>query len=168
MNGFKKRRQQKEEDVSQVTIYNYFESKDNLSRRVFLYYIEQATKDFEKLIYSNVSFPEKIKHLLFNEADMSTNMNPNYYESFMTEYSRDPDFAQIYNDKYIIPLLEHLFAEGASARYIDYTLNSQVLIFYMYKCELNMLKKMVLKRSYYHMPTIFSKSSFMAFLVNAN
>lgn len=49
----------KKANVSQVTIYNYFESKHNLIHEVFVYYADKALDEFEQILASNMTFPEK-------------------------------------------------------------------------------------------------------------
>lgn len=74
-------------NVSQVTIYNYFESKHKLSKDVFEYYITKASEDFEKLVYSDLPFPEKIKQIIFNKKEISKQIHQEFYYFLMKEYA---------------------------------------------------------------------------------
>ncbi|WP_099221523.1 TetR/AcrR family transcriptional regulator [Listeria costaricensis] len=121
----------KEANVSQVTIYNYFENKTNLVHQVFLHYISKATEDFVQLVNSSIAFPEKIKHLIFNEKALTQNMNPDFYAHLMQEYRTDVDFANRYNEEYVNPLLRKLFDEGKETGYIDPNINPDALLFYV-------------------------------------
>ncbi|WP_239257220.1 TetR/AcrR family transcriptional regulator [Listeria ilorinensis] len=121
----------KEANVSQVTIYNYFENKTNLAHQVFLHYVSKATDDFIQLVNSSLAFPEKIKHLIFNEKMLAQNMNPDFYAYLMEEYSLDADFATQYNEEYVNPLLRKLFDEGKEAGYIDPNINPDALFIYV-------------------------------------
>jgi len=56
----------KKANVSQVTIYNYFENKHKLIHDVFIYYVDNAFSNFEIVIKSDRPFPEKIKQIIFN------------------------------------------------------------------------------------------------------
>ena len=91
MDGFEKRREQKKRDilnaalalfmeyglqkvsiteiakkanVSQVTIYNYFESKENLVRLVFKFYVDQIWDEQKHLLVNDLPFNEKIKKII--------------------------------------------------------------------------------------------------------
>ncbi|PAM95610.1 TetR family transcriptional regulator, partial [Flavobacterium sp. IR1] len=61
----------KKANVSQVTIYNYFESKHNLIHEVFIYYVDQASAQFDQPVFSDIPFPEQIKKLIFNKKEVA-------------------------------------------------------------------------------------------------
>ncbi|WP_326938278.1 TetR/AcrR family transcriptional regulator [Alkalihalobacillus alcalophilus] len=87
MNGFERRKEQKKKNileaslalfkeygiqkvsiaeiaqkanVSQVTIYNYFESKDNLVQHVFKYYVDLVWEEQKALFDLDLPFKEKL------------------------------------------------------------------------------------------------------------
>jgi AcrR family transcriptional regulator len=51
-------------NVSQVTIYNYFGSKEALLREVFKNYVDKAIHDFEEYMNGGHSLKEKIEYIL--------------------------------------------------------------------------------------------------------
>jgi len=122
----------KKANVSQVTIYNYFESKHNLVHQVFLYYIDKATSNFEKVIYSDMPFPEKIKMLIFNKKEIASSINEEFYQYLMKEYSSEGNYIEkIYAEK-AVPYLNLLFKEGKENGYIDQNLSEEAMLFYIY------------------------------------
>ncbi|MCG1020849.1 TetR/AcrR family transcriptional regulator [Sutcliffiella horikoshii] len=158
MDGFQRRREQKKQDileaamtlfmeygiqkvsiseiaqkanVSQVTIYNYFESKHKLTSDVFGYYINKTTDDFEKLIHSDIPFPEKIKQIIFNKKEISKQIHEEFYLFMMKEYSAEGNIIEkIYVEK-ALPYFSQLFEEGKEQGYVDPNLSQEAILFYV-------------------------------------
>lgn len=158
MDGFQRRREQKKQDildaaltlymeygiqkvsiseiaqkanVSQVTIYNYFESKHKLTSDVFGYYINKATDDFEQLIHSDMPFPEKIKQIIFNKKEISKQIHEEFYLFLMKEYSAEGNIIEkIYAEK-ALPYFSQLFEEGKEQGYVDPNLSQEAILFYV-------------------------------------
>jgi AcrR family transcriptional regulator len=158
MDGFQRRREQKKQDildaaltlymeygiqkvsiseiaqsanVSQVTIYNYFESKHKLTSEVFGYYINKTTDDFEKLIHSDIPFPEKIKQIIFNKKEISKQIHEEFYLFMMKEYSAEGNIIEkIYVEK-ALPYFSKLFKEGKEQGYVDPNLSQEAILFYV-------------------------------------
>ncbi|WP_404352014.1 TetR/AcrR family transcriptional regulator [Sutcliffiella horikoshii] len=158
MDGFQRRREQKKQDileaalalfmeygvqkvsiseiaqkanVSQVTIYNYFESKHKLTSDVFGYYINKTSEDFEKLIHSNIPFPEKIKQIIFNKKEISKQIHEEFYHFMMKEYATEGNIIEkIYVEK-ALPYFAKLFEEGKEQGYVDPNLSQEAILFYV-------------------------------------
>lgn len=121
----------KKAQVSQVTIYNYFESKHNLIHEVFIYYVDQASNQFEEIVHSTVTFPEKIKGLIFNKKQVSTNIHPEFYQYLMKEYAQEGNYIeQVYAEK-ALPYFIQLFDEGKKEGYVDQNLSDEAILFYI-------------------------------------
>ncbi|WP_339146011.1 MULTISPECIES: TetR/AcrR family transcriptional regulator [unclassified Sutcliffiella] len=158
MDGFQRRREQKKQDildaaltlymeygiqkvsiseiahnanVSQVTIYNYFKSKHKLTSEVFGYYINKTSDDFEKLIHSDIPFPEKIKQIIFNKKEISKQIHEEFYLFMMKEYSAEGNIIEkIYVEK-ALPYFSKLFKEGKEQGYVDPNLSQEAILFYV-------------------------------------
>lgn len=158
MNGFQRRREQKKDnileaattlfleygvqkvsiaeiankaEVSQVTIYNYFESKHNLIHEVFIYYVNRSSDAFEQIVHSNIPFPEKIKQIIFNKKEVAKQIHEEFYRYIMAEYAADENYMEkIYVNK-IIPYFTQLFKEGKEQGYIDPNLSNEAILFYI-------------------------------------
>lgn len=119
-------------NVSQVTIYNYFESKDNLVHHVFHFYIDKTEQEFVQILKGNQSFPEKIKQIMFNKNEQSKKMHEDFYLYIMNEYSSHPnELEELYKGK-AIPLYIELFEQGKKEGYIDPALSNEAIIFYLH------------------------------------
>ncbi|WP_404406071.1 TetR/AcrR family transcriptional regulator [Jeotgalibacillus malaysiensis] len=121
----------KKAQVSQVTIYNYFESKHNLIHEVFIYYVDQASNQFEEIVRSGKSFPDKIKGLIFNKKQVATNIHPEFYQYLMKEYAEEGNYIeQVYAEK-ALPYFIQLFDEGKKEGYVDQNLSDEAILFYI-------------------------------------
>ena len=58
----------KEANVSQVTIYNYFGSKEALLKEVFKDYIDQSISEFEEYMNKDISVKEKIELMILQKG----------------------------------------------------------------------------------------------------
>ncbi|MBU7595342.1 TetR/AcrR family transcriptional regulator [Metabacillus halosaccharovorans] len=122
----------KKANVSQVTIYNYFESKHNLVNEVFLYYVNKASSQFEQVIHSDIPFPEKIKTLIFNKKEVASSINEEFYQYLMKEFSTEGNYIEkIYAEK-AVPYLQLLLKEGKEQGYINKELSEEAMLFYIH------------------------------------
>ncbi|MDT8861211.1 TetR/AcrR family transcriptional regulator [Alkalihalobacillus sp. MEB130] len=133
-----------EANVSQVTIYNYFESKHRLIHDTFIYYVDKASSDFEKIVYSDIPFPEKIKEIIFNKKEVARQINDEFYQYLMKEYSTEGNYIEkIYVQK-AVPYFTFLFKEGKEQGYIDSSLSDEAILFYV-----QMLKDFIQREDVY-------------------
>ncbi|WP_100333516.1 TetR/AcrR family transcriptional regulator [Bacillus alkalisoli] len=120
----------KQANVSQVTIYNYFKSKHNLVREVFIYYINKVSDEFEQLMRSDIPFPDKVKTIIFNKKEAASSIHEELYQYFMKEYKQDVNYIeQIYVQR-IFPYIVQLLDEGKEQGYVDPTLSTEAVMFY--------------------------------------
>ncbi|WP_332691740.1 TetR/AcrR family transcriptional regulator [Halalkalibacter lacteus] len=121
----------KQANVSQVTIYNYFENKHTLIHEVFLYYIDKASSDFEKIVHDNIPFPEKIKKIIFNKREIANQIHMEFYQYMMKEYSTEGNYIEkIYVEK-AVPYFTQLFKDGKEQGYVDPNLSDEAILFYV-------------------------------------
>ncbi|OIJ13926.1 TetR family transcriptional regulator [Anaerobacillus alkalilacustris] len=133
----------KEANVSQVTIYNYFESKHKLIHEVFIFYINKAVVDFENIIEAKLPFPEKIKKIIFNKKEVASQIHEEFYHYMMKEYTEGNEIEKLYNEK-AIPYFIKLFEEGKEQGYVDPNLSNEAILFYVH-----MLKEYIQKEEVY-------------------
>ncbi|MGC6768206.1 TetR/AcrR family transcriptional regulator [Enterococcus sp. LJL128] len=158
MNGFEKRRKQKEESilktalhlflseglkntsvqiiskqagVSPVTIFNYFNSKENLITQTCFLYLNTMYEDFFHMVHSDKGFEEKMHFLIFTKNQVSKEIHPEFYEALMAEYSKPnnpamKDFLKKGTDLYLL-----LFEQGKREGMISKDLSVPALMLYM-------------------------------------
>ncbi|MBS4219842.1 TetR/AcrR family transcriptional regulator [Bacillus sp. FJAT-49711] len=117
--------------VSQVTIYNYFESKDNLVHEVIIFYIDKEWLEYEQLLKKDIPFPEKIKKIIFNKKETANRIHEDFYQYFMREYAAGMSYIEnLYIEK-TVPSFVDLFNEGKKQGYIDPALSNEAILFYI-------------------------------------
>lgn len=158
MNGFERRREQKKLDiiesalalfmksgiqkvsiaeiakratVSQVTIYNYFESKDNLVQIVLKFYVDKIWKEQKALLESNLPFMEKIKQITFDKSDITGEMGERFFEDFMKDYSTGKSYVDELYTTEALPRLITFFNDGKEQGYIDPNISNEAILVYM-------------------------------------
>lgn len=158
MNGFQRRREQKEKailqaaltlsmkagiqkvsvaqiaekaNVSQVTIFNYFESKDNLIQAVLKYYVDQVWDEQRKLIDSDLPFTDKIKQMIFNESDYAKNIHEEFFQYLMKDYVNGKSYIEELYINEGIPRILALFNEGKEQGLVNPNLSDEAILFYL-------------------------------------
>ena len=160
MDGFEKRKQQKKEDilnasltlfkkygvqrvsvteiakkanVSQVTIYNYFGSKNNLAHEVIIFYVDQVWEGYEQLFDSNAPFPDKIKQVIFDKTMEANHINQEFFEYFMKEYTDEGgnNYIEEMYTKKALPRFMDLFKEGREQGYINPNISNEAILLYI-------------------------------------
>ncbi|MFC7063736.1 TetR/AcrR family transcriptional regulator [Halobacillus seohaensis] len=125
----------KKANVSQVTIYNYFESKDNLIHETIIFYVDQAWLEAKEVINSDMPFPDKIKQLIFNKKETANNIHEDFYLYFMKEYTSGFSYIEEFYEKKAIPQLTELFNEGREKGFIDPELSNESILFYVHMIQ---------------------------------
>ncbi|MFE0558771.1 TetR/AcrR family transcriptional regulator [Paenibacillus lautus] len=98
--------------VSQVTIYNYFGSKEELLREVFRNYFDKAIRDFEEYMSEGHSLKEKIEHIIFLEKESYNDFPPGLIKELLID---DEELARYMEEQYrnkAIPLTIQIIEEG--------------------------------------------------------
>lgn len=105
----------KQAKVSQVTIYNYFGSKEALLREVFKHYVDKATQDFEEYMNEGHSLKEKIEHVLFLKKESYREFPPGLLKDLLIEDDELARYIQkLYKEK-TIPLTIRIIEEGKAS-----------------------------------------------------
>lgn len=118
-------------NVSQVSIYNFFESKENLARQVFFKLMDDIMSDLEILVESDLSFKEKVVKMRF----ISSKAGSHFYEIFnQIEFMKDPliqKFLNEYGENKTIPLFMKLIKQGKLEGTLDSDISSESVLIYI-------------------------------------
>lgn len=158
MNGFERRKERKKENirraalqlfmehgfrkvsigeiadkagVSQVTIYNYFGSKDDLARYVLELYMEEQLEEFTQFYKSPQPFLEKLEWFFFKKAKAFDTMNVGFLDSFISTDSVIAEMVQQYEQK-ILPLFAGFIEQGQEEGYFNKELSVETMMFYIH------------------------------------
>jgi AcrR family transcriptional regulator len=118
--------------VSQVTIYNYFGSKEALLREAGKKYINASFDEFLENMKGDLPFKEKIERIILQEKEYSiSSLTPFLFNQLLTE---DLELAQFVEKKYnevILPAFFELIDEGRRSGEISSKLSNQGLMMFI-------------------------------------
>jgi len=118
-------------NVSQVTIYKYFESKENLTQLVLKFYVDQIWEEQKKQLNSDLPFLDKIKQITFSKSDYANQFNSQFFQYFMNDYSTGKSYVEEIYTKEAIPRMIALFDEGKEQGFIDQNMSNEAILVYM-------------------------------------
>lgn len=120
----------KQANVSKVTIFNYFGSKETLAREVMQRYIDNIVSVGEKILKEQVPFAKKIEKL-FSMAEEKQSLFGT--DVFSKEAWEDPIMQQLYNEKAkrVIPFIFDFFEQGKKEGDIDSSIPTEAVIAYI-------------------------------------
>ncbi|MBP1989364.1 TetR/AcrR family transcriptional regulator [Paenibacillus eucommiae] len=101
----------KKANVSQVTIYNYFGSKEALLREVFKDYLNKTTAEFEAYIDEKHSLKEIVQYSIMRGKGASQTLPYNVLRDLMTEDAELYRYIEEYKGK-VMPIMIRLINEG--------------------------------------------------------
>lgn len=120
-----------EAGVSQVTIYNYFGSKEALIREVFRDYAQGAIDEFESVVRGNSTLKEKIEYIILQKKQNSHTFHPSVLAELMQE---DPEIREIVRRKYEeqgLPLMAELVGKAKANGEISDGISVETVILYL-------------------------------------
>lgn len=118
-------------DVSPVTIYNYYGSKDGLLRKVIFQFMEEKGEEYSALIHKDIPFPEKIEKIIFNKKETAKGLYPEFIQSVV---SKDPEIKKFVEDFYknkSLPMVMEIIEQGRREGYINNNISNETILFYM-------------------------------------
>ena len=118
-------------NVSQVTIYKYFESKENLTQLVLKFYVDQIWEEQKKQLNSDLPFLDKIKQITFSKSDYANQFNSQFFQYFMNDYSNGKSYVEEIYTREAIPRMIALFDEGKEQGFIDQNMSNEAILVYM-------------------------------------
>lgn len=101
--------------VSQVTIYNYFGSKETLIRDVFKGYIDRAVYEFETYLNGGHTLKEKIAHILSLEKTTYRDFPPGMIRQLVGQDPELRDYIDTMYKERSIPLTVRIIEEGKAS-----------------------------------------------------
>jgi len=114
--------------VSQVTIYNYFGSKEALLREAFIDYMDKEIREFENKIYESESFRKKIEYILLRKKGAFRELKPATFKELM---AGDPELHRYIDGMYrekTIPLMVRIVEDGKRSGEISETVSVESVL----------------------------------------
>ena len=158
MDGFEKRRQKKKEsirraafelfsaygvqkvtmaeiakkvNVSQVTIYNYFGSKDELLKDVVMDLMERKWREYKELLDGDLPFQQKIQAIIFDKRETARNLNQDFLKSIYLSYPEIQKYFEEFYEKKSIPMVLEIIEQGKRGGHINRDISMEAILFYM-------------------------------------
>ena len=158
MNGFERRRNQKKKQildaarellfsrgaqkvtvreiaekahVSPVSIYNFFESKENLFRQAFFAYMDQAMEQLMALVNSDMPVRAKIGKLYKISGEMAGEISEEAYASYPQDDPLTQKFKEEYAVKKAVPAMTRLVEQAKASGAIPAHISAQAVMLYM-------------------------------------
>ncbi len=107
-------------NVSQVSIYNFFQSKENLVRQALFAFLDEKMKESERVLESEIPFREKLERLSSITAEARDQSNPEFILSAMaSDQLTRRLMEEYYHDRtepFILRLVEQGKDQGAISR----------------------------------------------------
>src|SRR5690625_2664369 len=121
----------KEAQVSQVTIYNYFGSKNELIQEVIIFYVDKVWEEYEQLFNSDIPFPEKIKQSIFEKTEVAGQINEEFFGYFMKEYTNGNSYLETFYQEQPFPRLIEFFNDAKEQGYIDPNMSNEAILVFI-------------------------------------
>jgi AcrR family transcriptional regulator len=118
-------------DVSQVSIYNFFQSKENLVRQTLFAFMDEKMKESEQVLESEIPFREKLQRLFFLTEEARDQSNP---EFFLSAIDSDPLTRSLMDEYYhnrTEPFVMRLIDQGKDQGAISRDLSSEAVRLYI-------------------------------------
>ena len=122
-------------DVSQVTIYNHFESKEALFRDMVIRIIKDAYLKYEEISNSDKTFREKLESLFLMKMENAKQLNPEMWQRILVDDPLLIDYVQKYTKEKALPLFINLINEGKRTGEVNQNYSTDTILFYINMLE---------------------------------
>ena len=121
----------KQAHVSLDTIYNYFESKDNLKNKLLKQIVDEYCIFVENITNSNVPLTEKLEKMFLSKADFAKQFSP----QFLTEELDDLNNLDLYGGQekkqFLRDIIQKMIDQGKNEKIITVDASSEAIAIYI-------------------------------------
>jgi AcrR family transcriptional regulator len=118
-------------DVSQVTIYNHFESKEALFRDLMIRFTEKKYLEYEEVIQSDKPFKEKLEFVFKDKMEIGRLLNPELLERILTGDPILSEYLQKYSEEKGYPIVLKLIDEGKKEGMVNQNVSMKSILFFL-------------------------------------
>ncbi|AIQ67790.1 TetR/AcrR family transcriptional regulator [Paenibacillus graminis] len=101
--------------VSQVTIYNYFGSKEALISESFKDFVEESLLEFEEEMRQQKTLKERITYFIFKDKETYSTLDPALVKEIMFDDQAMYQYIQQQYDDRVMPLMVQMVEEGKAS-----------------------------------------------------
>ncbi|WP_273853375.1 TetR/AcrR family transcriptional regulator [Guptibacillus spartinae] len=121
----------KHADVSQVTIYNHFTSKEELVRAVLKDYMHQQFGVFKELMQQERSFAELIEFIVFEKHKAVKSLDPSLLQEMLTADEELKEYVDHFYRTQTLPLFVQILEKARERGEINASLSMEAIMFYL-------------------------------------
>ena len=117
-------------DVSQVTIYNHFGSKEELIRDVLQWYSMMLLARYKSIMESDRPYMEKLEEIVFDKSEVVSQFQGELIQAWV---QNDPEMQDFMNNLYaghVMPIARNFLNEGLQQGYIDGRFSLETIMIY--------------------------------------
>ncbi|MFZ3589534.1 TetR/AcrR family transcriptional regulator [Bacillus sp. DJP31] len=119
-------------NVSQVTIYNHFENKEQLFRETLIDYTNRKFEEYQGLLLNtSIPFQERIEQYILDKIKSAEEIYPDIIETALVKDDELRSFLQHFSQTKAIPLFVQFIKEGQDTGKINSELSLEVILFYL-------------------------------------
>lgn len=124
--------------VSPATIYNYFGTKEQLYADMLMNWMDKQLEQYENVLASGLSFPEKTKEIMLLEANNLKLLSEEFQKVPSSEAIGWRQMVERYSEEKVLAFFMKFVAIGKQEGYIhkDQTEEMMMMYFTMFKNEL--------------------------------
>lgn len=128
-----------EAKVSPATIYNYFGTKEQLYADMLMNWMDKQLEQYERILDSGLSFPEKTKEIMLLEAKNLKILSDEFSKASSSESKGLAQMMDRYSEHKVMRFFMKFAAIGKQEGFIhpDQTDEMTIIYFTMYKNELS-------------------------------
>ncbi|MDQ6421963.1 TetR/AcrR family transcriptional regulator [Paenibacillus sp. LHD-117] len=125
-------------NVSPATIYNYFGTKEQLYADMLMNWMDKQLQQYENIVASGRSFPEKMKNIMLIEAKNLKIISDVFTQAASSEWSGLAQLMKDYVEEKVEPFFMKFVALGKQEGYIHRDLTEELTMMYftMFKNEM--------------------------------
>ncbi|MFC1903064.1 TetR/AcrR family transcriptional regulator [Chloroflexota bacterium] len=116
--------------VSPATVYNHFDSKEDLTRATIKYFLTGVAADFRKIVEGDLPFLKKLEQVILYKSDMFGQYQGELLQTLITE---DPEIRQLVESVSrveITPYVIDFYEEGKRQGYINPELSTETIMLF--------------------------------------
>lgn len=118
--------------VSQVTIYNYFENKDSLIREVMKEYFTKQVQQSKELFHSEIPLKEKVEAILFQKKAVIQEIEPANFQQLLADDEELQQFVESIYQNEIMPLFIGMVEQAQARNEINPNLSIRAILFHLH------------------------------------
>ncbi len=121
----------KQANVSPVTIYNYFGSKEHLVRETLIDYMIRQVEEYEAFLKEDRSFAEKVKYIIFQKKKVLGEIQVDFIHRLIKEDDEFRRSVDVLYETRVLPLVIEMIREAQENGEIAPYLSIDTLLLYL-------------------------------------